>query len=213
MKNFALTLTLALLVFGIVSVADADQIDFELGSDNSIVYDTTKLTIDYETSSGLPGATFTLEEEGAYTFNYATINSIETLVDETAYSITAYLSFVLPEEIKVGNGGSVEKKIEVRGMGRMHNKTEYFEINFEPVDVVFDTNGLFTVELSDLYAYQVPDSGCGSGGCCCYYPKGDGTITATVTLRKSPVAVPEPSTFILFGTVLAGALGVKRIKG
>lgn len=208
MKSVILILSMALLIFGGVSVAEADAVDFKIGDAIPITYDSTELTIVSETYT-FPGIT-QLNVGDSFKFDYGTINSIKVLISKDTYSITAYLSFIMPEEIVVGNPGTVTT-IEVTGMcGKTSDK---FWIDFDPVDeVFFDTNGSFTVELSDIYAYPVTGDACGSYGGCYFTKEGENTITATVTLNKSPTAVPEPSTFILFGTVLIGALGVKRIK-
>ncbi|NOZ80682.1 MAG: PEP-CTERM sorting domain-containing protein [DPANN group archaeon] len=211
MSRIILALSLALVFFGTLPVADATVVDFELGdADNSLGYDTTELSINYEISSGLSGTTFALEEKESFQFDFATITSIMALVDKDTYSITAYLSFILPEEMVVQNDATV-KTIEVSGQCGM--SSEEFWMYFDPVDVAFGTDGLFTLQLGDVYAYPSTgsDTTCGYGYSC-YFPGDEDTIIATVTLQKSPTAVPEPSTFILFGTILAGALGVKGIR-
>ncbi len=209
MKGAVLALTLALLFFGTLPAAEATVVDFELGdANNSLGYDTSELLFDYETSPALPGTTFALDEGESFQFDFATITSVSALVDKDTYSITAYLSFILPEEMVVQSDGTV-KTIEVKGVcGKSSDK---FWIYFDPLDVAFGTDGLFTLQLSDVYAFPAAGDTCGYPGGC-YYPGDEATIVATVTLQKSPVAVPEPSTFILFGTILAGALGVKGVR-
>ena len=204
---------MALLIFGGVSVADAEAVDFQIGAENSIDYDSA-LYIDFELSSGLPDTSFSLEEDGSFTFDYGTIKTIEVITSQDTYSITAYLSFVQPEEIVVGSNGTVDvKTIVMHGTGKMNSTRTEFSISFNPETVQFDTDGEFIVQMSNIDAYKV------TGGDTCGYNSGcyspdvdDGPITATVTLNSSPTPVPEPSTFILFGTILIGALGVKRIK-
>ncbi|NOY39851.1 MAG: PEP-CTERM sorting domain-containing protein [Nitrospirae bacterium] len=221
MKSVILILSLALLIFGSVSVADATPVEFKIDGDdpnNTIEYKADELDIDHEII--VADQTFTLEDDETSTvfdhettFDYGVVNSIGILATQDTYDVTAYLSFIWPEELVVRSDGTVDvKTITVHGKGKMNDSRTEFSINFDPVDMVFDTNGLFTVELSDITTYGVADGGCVySGGC--YYPSGEGTIKATVTLQQSPTAVPEPSTFILFGTILIGALGVKKIKG
>ncbi|VAX34666.1 hypothetical protein MNBD_NITROSPIRAE03-1638 [hydrothermal vent metagenome] len=209
MKSVILILSLALLIFGGVSVADATTVDFQIGADNSIDYDSA-LNIDFRSSIVSPYPEFTLGVGDSFTFDYGTIERIEVITSQDTYSITAYLSFVLPEEIVVGSDGTVET-VKVHGMGRM--ESDKFSISFNPETVQFDTDGEFTVQMRSIDAYPVTGGDTCGFNRVCYSPNEDeGTITAKVTLNSSPTAVPEPSTFILFGTILIGALGVKRIK-
>jgi len=181
LKSITVILSLALLIFGGVSVADATAVNFKIGDAIPIEYDSIDLAIVSETFpfSGIPS----LKVGESFTFDYGAIKSIKVIKELSTHSITA--------EVKA----------------KYKKDTDKFSIVFDPENVKFDTEGLFTVKLSNLYAYPaLINDGCGSG---CYYHKAD---KGTINHRMCPVAVPEPSTFILFGTVLIGALGVKRIK-
>ncbi|MFV1976529.1 MAG: PEP-CTERM sorting domain-containing protein [Candidatus Scalindua sp.] len=200
MKRLVIVLSVAVLIFGITSIAGATL--FEIGEANSI--DDGLLTITYTLDSDLSDIFFSLNEgETSDPFDYAVINKIIVADAGDSYEITADLDFDLPLGVGiVKNEGSVD--VTIKGHGMRRSNTATFDISFDPVSVGFGNDGWFTVTLSDA---TLGNGYCGNG--MCGY-SGSDLITATVTLDATPV--PEPPTLLLLGSGLLGAASFRIRK-
>ncbi len=187
------------LLVGLAGFANADMLDYELGSGSSVdANQDSGLIINTELDAALADVAFTLDDGDSFTFDFFDIWTPESTLngdDFVPQAITATLDFDVPDEVVIIDGAS-------GGGLTFFGIVQFGYVVWDNPVTVMTSRGDFEVSLSNE-AFNGGAFGLNEG-------QGHGaTVFATVTQVDS-VPIPAPGAVVLAMLGFGGVASMRR---
>ena len=189
MKRFTMILMTLVVMFCLTGIARATTITTTNSGSSVYVSDNAPFA-NINASLDDINSTFDLAQGESATFDFFNLTAVG--IGGGKYTVKATLAFTDPSDTSItGNGSGKFATFFGIISGGTLNWSDM------PQTIIYGNDGILNVDFEDGCAITC---GCGGGA----------QVKATITNVKDSTTVPEPATFILFGSTLVGLAGFGR---